>query len=234
MIQKLIAGFFGILLLPAVAGLSMTLYQALIELQMDDSAADTLQFFLLGTGVQATIFLCFPKALRSYILAHELSHLFAAWLSGVPAGHLRVGKDGGSVEVEKSTFFIALAPYLIPFYSLLLLAVHSLAQLWWDPEIWASALPFGLGLTWSFHLSFTVYTLSITQSDVTPYGRLGAFSFILFGNLLILCLMLFWINEQPFTIDISELLSAQQKAYSLSWKNMQNLFSFIKNTIIQA
>lgn len=232
--QKLFAGLTGLLLLPCAAGLATTLYQALILLQMEDAPSRTLSFFLAGAGLWVILFIGVSRPVRSYILAHELSHLLAAWLSGVRGGGLRVGRDGGSVEVEKSSLWIALAPYLIPFYSLLLLAAHWLASLWWDPAIWSAWLPFGLGLTWSFHLCFTLYILAIPQSDIQPYGRLGAFSIILCGNLLILCLALFVIDDQSAAKDLQLFLQEQATAYRIARHGLQVLFSSIKNTIIQS
>jgi len=228
MIQKCLTGLIGFLLLPAVAGLALALYPGLIDFQMEAESAQLLLRFFLGFAIQAVLFLCFPKAVRSYILAHELSHILAAWLSGVRAGQLRVSKEGGSVEVERSTFFIALSPYLIPFYSLLLISVHYVAHLWWDPQLWSAWLPLGLGFTWSFHLSFTLYALSVTQSDISPYGRLGAFSFILFGNLLLLCLALYWVNDRPAGEDLRHLLVHLKKSYVFSLTHLLENVKILK------
>lgn len=232
--RKLIAGMTGLLLIPFVTGLAAAMYQALVELQMDAAGSRILNLFLTGAVFWVILFICFPRPVRSYILAHELSHLFAAWISGVRGGRMRVRRDGGSVEVEKSSIWIALAPYLIPFYSLLVVTVHALACLWWDPVHWSAWLPFGLGATWSYHLCFTLYILALPQSDIRPYGRLGAYSIILSGNLLILCLALFVVNGLSALTDLQLLLQEQQAAYSSALRTLKTLFSFIKNTIIQA
>jgi len=231
--QKLFAGLCGLLLIPCAGGLVFAVYQELVAIQMTENSSHLLYSFVGGAAVWIILFFIFPRPLRSYILAHELSHLLAAWLSGVRGGRLRVGSEGGSVEVSKSTIWIALAPYLIPFYSLLLLALHWIASLWWDPVYWQKGLPFGLGFTWCFHLTFTLYILSVPQSDVQPYGRLGAYSFILSGNLLLLCLALFVINDQPVIDDLHALLHLQQKAYRFATDQGHQLISLIKNAIFQ-
>ncbi|MGA0334399.1 MAG: hypothetical protein ACO3N7_11310 [Kiritimatiellia bacterium] len=231
--QKIFTGLLGLLLLPFAFGLACAAYAQLIAVQMSPASSDWIQAFALGAALWLLLFFVFPRPLRSYILAHELSHLLAAWMSGIGGGRLRVGRDGGSVEVARSNLWIALAPYLIPFYSLGLLALHLLASLWWDPRIWRDGLPYGLGFTWAFHLSFTLYILSIPQSDVQPYGRLGAYSFILTGNLLLLVAGLFLINGQPFSEDLGELLQLQLEAYRGAARLVSEMIFRIKNAIIE-
>ena len=233
MFKKIFLGLFGLCLLPAVAGLATALYQILVVVQMEASGSRILTRFLLGALVWILFSLFVSRPVRSYILAHELSHLLAAWLSGIRAGRLKVGKSGGSVEVARSSLWIALAPYLIPFYSLLIILLHFLAQLWWDPTRWTPWLPLTLGITWCFHFSFTLYALSLSQSDIGPYGRVCAYSVILTGNLLWLCLALITINPLPWIDDFLFLLKEQQRAYRFSLHMTIEFFSGIKNAIFQ-
>lgn len=212
----------------------MTIYQYLIQMQMEENSSRLLGFFLLGAGGWIAYFLLVSRPLRSYFLAHELSHLLAAWLCGVRAGRLSVHSTGGSVEVARSSIWIALAPYYIPFYALLLLLLHFLAQLFWDPALWIRWLPLALGITWCFHVSFTLYALSVRQSDIDPYGRIGAYSLILMGNLIWLCLGLMLVNPSPLSTDLHLLLNEQQKAYQYSLHILRQLIDHIKNAIFQA
>lgn len=233
MLKKFFLGLFGFCLLPAGAGLATALYQILVGLQMEGSGTQILNRFLLGAGAWVLFFLLVSRPVRSYILAHELSHLLAAWMSGIRAGRLKVGRNGGSVEVARSSLWIALAPYLIPFYSLLLIFLHFLAQLWWDPTRWTPWLPLALGITWCFHFTFTLYALSLSQSDIGPYGRICAYSIILTGNLLWICLALVVINPLPLRDDLLLLLHEQQRAYSFGFHKTLEVFFEIKNAIFQ-
>ncbi|MDF3128055.1 hypothetical protein P0Y35_02480 [Kiritimatiellaeota bacterium B1221] len=231
--RKIVISLFGILLLPCVAGLATAIYQLVISVYMHPEAMRILNHFLIGAAIWFVLFILFPRPVRSYIFAHELSHLLAAWMSGVKGGALEVHADGGSVEVEKTTLWISLAPYMIPLYSLGLIGCHYLAGLWWDPQLWLPLLPFGLGLTWSFHLCFTLYILMHPQSDVQPYGLLGAYSMILAVNLLLLCAALFVINGETLRQDLHLLLQQQKISYRFSAEVLHQLFSLIKNAIIQ-
>ncbi len=197
MIRRLMWAMAGGLLLPGVWGVGKALYHLLVRAQVRGAGNGLLGGFFLGAGGWVLLFLFLTRPMRSYVLAHELSHALAAWFSGARVSRLRVRADGGSVDVSRTSVWIALAPYLIPFYSLLLLVAHAVAQLFWDPAAWIGFLPFGLGLTWSFHLTFTIYALSLGQSDIAPYGALGAYPLILFGNLLLLALALVSLDDSP-------------------------------------
>lgn len=177
-------GLFGLLLLPLAFGLTSALFELLVQQQVDSGSQRALGAFLAGALLHLLAFLLMPKPFRSYVLAHELSHLIAAWLSGERAGKLKVGRDGGSVEVGNATLWIALAPYILPFYTLLLLLGTALAGLWLDLDTWMRWFPALLGFTWSYHLCYTLLALSLGQSDLEDMGPLGAYPVIYIGNLL--------------------------------------------------
>ncbi|MDA3873834.1 MAG: hypothetical protein PF795_07725 [Kiritimatiellae bacterium] len=214
MLKKIAYSLFGLLLLPSLLALGLSLYHVLVDLQIEDSGRALLTRFAIGAFSWLVIFLLITRPVKSYILAHELTHLLAAWLTGVPAGQLTFHRDGGSVEVARTTLWISLAPYFVPFYCLLVLCVHVVAQLWWDPARWEFALPFLLGLTWSYHLCFTLYSLSRTQSDIQPYGLLGAYPLIAAVNLLMLCLAISAVNTHPLSADLHVFWQHQQHTYT--------------------
>lgn len=222
---KLGYGLAGLLLLPAVAGLAQSAFHLLVEVQMDGNASRGFIRFAAGAGVWLLGFLFLGRPVRTYVLAHELCHLLAAWLGGVRGGRLRVGRHGGSVEVERSTLWIALAPYMIPFYSLALLALHALASLWWNPAAWADLLPFALGLTWSFHITFTLYALLRGQSDLRPYGWLGSLPLILCGNLLLVCAALALISPLSPARAAIDIAVHQRDAYAAALSLLRSLWN---------
>lgn len=236
-LRKLFFGLLGLALLPAVTGLGRTLYALLIAMQMNAGESRLLLRFALGAGAWVLAFLFLSRPVRLYVFAHELSHLLAAWLSGESAGDLRVGAREGSVTVSGSNLWIALAPYLIPFYSLLLLALHALAQLWWDPTLWNGALPAALGFTWCFHTTFTLYALSLGQSDIEPYGVLGALPVILAGNLFLICAAVMAVNRLPPETELWTLWEHQAGVYRQTADILLHVGAgvgnLIKNTIFR-
>jgi len=213
----------GILLLPSVWGGMRGGYKLLVDAQRASGDQGPLVMFALGMLVWLAVFLLLKPSARTYVIAHECSHLLAAWFSGVRAGHLHIGRDSGSVQVERSTIWIALAPYMIPFYSLILLVTHVVASLWWDPVAWQAFLPPALGFTWCFHLTFTLQALSVGQSDLKPYGWIGALPLILMVNLLLMCLALSAATPRPFPEDLGILLEHQADSYLQVFRTLEGM-----------
>lgn len=227
--RALATTLLGLLLLPASAGLAFTLFDFVAGLQSEPALDPRFLWFLTGGMVWLLIFLFLNRPVRLYILSHELCHLLAAWVSGIRGGHLDIHADGGSVEVARSTLWIALAPYFIPLYSLVILIGFGLAGRWMDPQHLNRALPFSLGLTWSFHVTFTLYALSQPQSDLRPYGVPGSLSIILFMNLLLLTLAAAVSHPLPFSGEVHLLWQRWTTCYAWS---LEQIF-FLKNTIFR-
>ena len=176
----------GIALIPAIWGTAATLFDLLVEMQTEAHSQQLLLAFLAGAVGWILIFLFLGRPVRLYILGHELTHLLAAWASGIRGGELEVNAEGGSVSVERSTFWVSIAPYFIPLYSLLVLIGVGIARIWIPGAGSGIWFPVLLGVTWSFHLTFTLVALGQPQSDVRPYGWPGCFLIILLINLLLL------------------------------------------------
>jgi len=220
----------GLFLLPATAGLVMSLYEFLVGLQSASHHTSAFMYFLAGAGGWLIIFFCVPRPVRLYILGHELSHLVIAWACGIRGGRLEVRKDGGSVEVERSTVWVAMAPYLFPLYSLIVILGFTLFSRWIPESHFNTTLPLLVGVSWSFHLTFTGIALSQPQSDLRPYGTLGSLCFILFFNVLLLTLVAAIHHPRPFSEELNHLLHSQKTAYAWTVEQIRS----IKNTIIQS
>lgn len=106
-----------------------------------------------------------------YVLGHELTHALAAWSLGGSVFGIKVGEDGGHVDLSHSNAFIALAPYCVPLY-VLVVAVGYRLLLWAKPEADLEALFLGLmGFALAFHLLLTWDSLTqTTQPDLKAAG----------------------------------------------------------------
>lgn len=175
----------GLLLLPFCAAISRTLWHIVTALSLDGASLSPSTWgLLLGFVVWLVLYFCSPRPVKAYVLAHELTHALWGRLMGARVSRLRVSARGGSVTLSKSNFLITLAPYFFPFYTLLALALYGLASLFFDLRPYE---PFWLGcvgLTWGFHLTFTISTLQQHQPDVRVHGRLFSYAFIYLMNLL--------------------------------------------------
>jgi hypothetical protein len=175
----------GILLLPLCWSTTQTLWQILTSLQHTDSNHTPVSFIGLAAGFVFWIILYFSmsRPTRTYVLGHELTHALWAWLLGGRVSKLRVGKQGGSVQVSNSNFIVTLAPYFFPFYTVCVLLLYGIVSIFTDQHTYVPFWMGCVGLSWAFHLTFTVSMLRQHQPDILSQGRLFSYTLIYILNL---------------------------------------------------
>ncbi len=229
--NKLGYHLLGLMLIPLCVAAARTLWRMISSgtRPFQDAANSTPALFFCG-GVLLWLLLygILPRPVKIYVLGHELTHAFCAWLSGGTAWGLRVGNRGGSVAVTVSNFFVVLGPYFIPLYAVLVLAAYFFFSLFVDPEpmhVWWMA---GLGVSWGFHLTFTGSALSLPQKDMEVYGPLFSYSVIVFFNLLLLVAGMVWVGSPTFE-QVITVFSGDVRSVS-RWPLM--VWVFLKNWIV--
>ena len=127
-----------------------------------------------------------------YVFGHELTHWATAKLFFKKTGRIRVGRLSGSTEIYNTNVAITLAPYIIPFYLMVLVGIFGISQLFVYPSpIWAAYLVSVLvGITYAYHIMLNIFALRQAQSDLELYGKVFSLAFILAGNALFLLLAL--------------------------------------------
>ena len=177
----------GLLLIPLCMALSMTFWRALVILAQSPTRLPLLPAFacVAGIAIWAIIWLFLPPMTRTYVLGHELTHALWTILFGGKATGLKVTDRGGSVRVSKNNAWITLSPYFFPLYTFVV-ALLWLLSVWLFPPIqpYAPIFLFWIGLTWSFHLTFTLRFLAYNQPDIREHGRLFSYTLIYSLNLL--------------------------------------------------
>lgn len=113
--------------------------------------------FLAGLALYPLAHFAAVKPMGLYVFGHELTHGVAAVLSGARVRKMKVSSRGGHVVLDRSNAFIALAPYLIPLYTVFWLSAVRLASVWRPVPGWLLAA--GVGLTLSFHFLLTAEVL---------------------------------------------------------------------------
>ncbi len=108
---------------------------------------------------------------RGHVLGHEVTHAVAAWSVGAKVLGMEVGEDGGHVDLSHSNAFVALAPYCIPIYTLLVVAGYR-ALLYFRPEAGGRGLFLGLmGASIAFHVVKTFESIwDVEQPDLAAAG----------------------------------------------------------------
>ena len=187
----------GLMMLPLCWAFSRIVF-FLLQAVPAESSGWTDWAIPLGFMVSVAGFFLLPRPFRTYVLAHELTHAVWGLLLGAKVGKMKVGKNGGHVMLSKSNFLISLAPYFFPFYTGLVIALWYLVGVFWDVSAFESWWLGVVGLTWGFHVTFTVFMLSQTQPDVQENGRLFSYVIIYLANLVAVALWMILIGEPTF------------------------------------
>jgi len=185
--------------------------------------------FLLGLNSWVLVYFLFPRPTWFYVLGHEVTHAAAILASGGRVSGFKVGKDGGHVVADRTSAFIALSPYLVPFYPLVFGLVWGVL-LWALPE-WKTYTIFFLslwGMSWGFHFTFTASLLRSGQSDFQGQGYFFSWVVILLCNAwLVLGVAFFWLRPFPIQEALSrlarDLLQSYGQSYGLCWQMLHGL-----------
>jgi hypothetical protein len=132
------------------------------------------------------LFLAMKRPIRTYVLGHELTHALWGTMLGARVRKLRVTAKGGSVQLSKTNFLITLAPYFFPFYTFLVLVLYGLLLIFFEMGHYRPFWMALIGLTWGFHVTFTITMLLERQTDILDNGYLFSYVVILLANILIL------------------------------------------------
>jgi hypothetical protein len=143
-------------------------------------------FFLLGTILWAIAFFGLPRPLLIYVFGHELTHALWVWMLGGKVSGFRVSSTGGHVISDKHNFWIALTPYFFPIYSIAVILLYGCAALFVNMEPYHRWLYALIGVTWAFHVSFTLWMIPKGQTDLSHYGTFFSLVVIYLMNLAIL------------------------------------------------
>ena len=200
----------GLLLLPLGAALTMTLWRVLVILAQSPTRLPMIHAFAAVAGIVlwGIIWLFLPPLTRTYVLGHELTHALWSVLMGGKASRLRVSASGGSVRVTKNNAWVTLAPYFFPLYTVAV-AVIWLLTVWLFPAVkpYAPVFLFWIGLTWSFHATYTVRFLAWSQPDIREHGRLFSYTLIYALNILSIAAALIAVSTWSFAEAGAHLLN---------------------------
>lgn len=190
-------------LLPIAGLLTGTFFTAFSEAAVEHAFWATEEFWFFGLGALLWVLWFIgsiwsmgePRPIRAYIFGHELTHAIWVWMMGGRVKHFEVRRDGGHILTDTHNFWIALAPYFYPIYSMALMAVYGAISVFYDVAhsdltlLTLTALQWlflMLGVSWSFHMSFTCWMIPKGQSDLTSHGTYFSLVVIYIVNLAVL------------------------------------------------
>ena len=141
--------------------------------------------YLAGAGAYLAVELAVEKPMWLYVFGHELTHAVSGILSGAKIHSFEAHSGGGEVRLSKSNAFIALSPYVVPIYALVVVGVFVAARHWWNRPELPYVFKFLLGMTLAFHVSLTFSAVHTRQPDLKLLGLFLSSVLIVVGNALI-------------------------------------------------
>jgi len=196
---------FAIFLLPICAILSQTFFTAFARATVTQRlwAGEEFWFFSLGATLWLITFFGLPRPIVIYVFGHELTHALWVWLMGGRVSRLRVTREGGHVVTSKANFWIALAPYFFPIYSILAIGIYGVLSLFLNVQPYGRLLYAVIGATWAFHFTFTCWMIPKNQTDLSDQGTFFSLVMIYLMNLLLLSVMLVLASPQITFASVS-------------------------------
>jgi hypothetical protein len=221
----------GLFLLPFAWVGTKTFFGALawVTLEKHFWLTEEFWFFGLGALLWMLIFFTLPRPMRVYVFGHELTHALTVWLMGGKVEEIAVRRDGGHVLADKVNTWIALSPYFIPLYSVIVLVAYCVLALFTDPDPFYRWMLGGLGCTWAFHLSFTCWMIPKGQSDLAYGGHFFSLVIIYLANLLLLSALLILGSPEVSPRLFFEAMAANAMDFmaAVDWA-LRHAFAFIE------
>jgi hypothetical protein len=153
-------------------------------------AGEEFWFFSLGAILWLIAFFGLPRPMVIYVFGHELTHALWVVLMGGRVSRFRVAREGGHIVTDRNNFWIALAPYFFPLYSLIVIGGYGLLGLFFNVQPYGRLLYGLIGATWAFHFTFTCWMIPKKQTDLTDHGTFFSLVVIYLMNLALLSVML--------------------------------------------
>jgi len=194
----------AIFLLPLCAILTQTFFTVFARATVTQRlwAAEEFWFFSLGAVLWLIAFFGLPRPMLVYVFGHELTHALWVLLMGGRVSRFRVGREGGHIVTDRNNFWIALAPYFFPLYSLIIIAGYGVLGLFVNVQPYGRLLYALIGATWAFHFTFTCWMIPKKQTDLTDHGTFFSLVVIYLMNLALLSVMLVLASSQITFADL--------------------------------
>jgi hypothetical protein len=180
-----------------------------------------------------------PRPLGVYVFGHELTHAIWVWLMRGRVFDFKARAEGGYIITDTHNFWIALAPYFYPVYSIAAIVFYGAISLFYDlnePHIsflWVSPLQWlflVLGITWAFHLTFTCWMIPKGQSDLMAHGVFFSLMVIIIMNLAVLCAFLVVASHDlTWAVFGRKLLENTEDFSTVAWNLLEWLARAVKS-----
>lgn len=193
----------ALLLLPACWITTWTFFASFSDATLKRGFWQTAEFWYFATGSLLMLGWLGSGLLRNfflylYVLGHELTHALFVLLFRGRVSDIHVSTTGGYITTNKTNLVIALSPYFVPFWSLVLSVIFITARLIWKLNgPWDLAFFALIGSTWSFHMLWTLWMIPRDQPDLRENGTFLSLVIIYLANLCLLVALLCLAHDSP-------------------------------------
>jgi len=164
---------------PALLGYALALYVEIVA-ALDHSTQARLGLAMVPAGM--LLWLLLGRFLRFFhVFEHEVTHLVTGLIFFIQPRQLVASESGGRMEMYGNNFIVSLAPYFVPLFSLVLMALMPL----FDSTVGVYACGM-LGLFTGYHLITNLQEFSFHQPDIRSHGPLFSTTLCLWGNVIAL------------------------------------------------
>jgi hypothetical protein len=134
-----------------------------------------------------------------YVLGHELTHAVFVLIYRGKVTDFHVSAEGGYITTNKTNMMIALSPYFVPFWAVIAAGIYALLRYFCEfGNEWDRVLYGVLGVTWTFHMIWTLWMIPRDQPDLKENGTFLSLVVIYLANLLVLVGLLCVSAESPW------------------------------------
>lgn len=208
----------SILLMPVCLIATISFYEGIFSIQ--DVSKSGL-YFILGSLMYSIMHLLLFRLDFLYVFGHESMHAFATVCSGGKASKIKVSSKEGSVKTTTPNFFVMLAPYMIPVYTVIIAIAYFILSFFIDITKYSGVFIFLIGFTLMFHLAYTAESIRQKQSDLIKTGYFSSISFIYIVNLVIVFLIMsLFFRDVSFIGFISDIYEKTKFFYWSFWKQL--------------
>lgn len=215
MILRFIVSIF---LIPVCVITTISFYNGIFSIK---DVSQSGQYFILGAFLYCLIHLLLFRLDFLYIFGHESMHAFATFCSGGKASNMKVSGKEGSVKTTTPNFFVMLAPYLLPVYTVIIAVSYLVLSFFIDITRYSGVFIFLIGFTLMLHLAYTAESIRQKQSDLIKTGYFSSISFIYIVNLIIVFLIMsLFFRDVSFVEFISNIYEKTKFFYYSFWKQL--------------
>ena len=217
----------ALFLIPICAVFTQTFFTAFARAAVTQRlwAGEEFWFFSLGAVLWLIAFFGLPRPVLLYVFGHELTHALWVFLMGGRVSRFRVAREGGHIITDRNNFWIALAPYFFPLYSLIVIGLYGLLSLFFSMQPYGRLLYALIGVTWAFHLTFTCWMILKNQTDISDQGTFFSLVVIYLLNLIVLSVMLVIASPQISFADFGADIFTNIGNFSHSLVRLADWFS---------